>query len=843
MSATVHEPVVLEKAAPQPKASKVEPLLLLDIHHSGYLGWGVWVTPDAPERWTAETVERLMRHPHYKMGINLGAQSYQQNPRLARRIREWLRMFPGRVFITAGDYAQLTACVRTGESNLRQILVGLEVIRETLGARPTVWTMSEPGNFAQLPQVLDDLGYAGALLRIHGPGQGGGNPTTTAEAGVVRWIGPDGSEVVAIPEYAGDRLDPRDDCPNSMWMMTRYLNLRQKRGNFTLDDLWAWKQRMAARGIRPVVMSKDDDHNSQPWNNNLCMEAGHALVRDTEGDPRFRWVSAAELFSELPEPTVAYRPDPALFETRKMSFCDYGNAGNTDWIADLRTEAKLKVADFSAVLAAELGANVDTEATLSTAWQTHLAAQNHDLSLKRSLDLMYHLQYETERMADEARDAALAPVLRKLDTGQAGAVVAFNPLGWRRKEYATVTLHAAVADRAALVDDAGNVVPWEVVGREAELVTMGFVADVPPLGYRRYLLRPALAQGRQSMSVPSGLSVQGLKVRTPEYAATFGERGGIVSLVPSGDARSVVAPEGIGIAGDIGGAAVASIGAVEIEIGAVSALARERGKLGPFHDYEIVHRMTPGVPHIMLSIRIVPNYLEGTPNAPGFAGYILAAGVSGGPGLPGSPVAVGRKVELSARLAEHLVPTTVMRKAPFLVAAYDVSMPPIFAALGWADYAGKDAGLALLNRGSIGQRWDRERNEANVILASGPIREFHNEVALMAYAGDWRAAGVHEAGLGFAAPIDCMYEPAHGGRLPAAFGIAEIEPANVTVSGVFRRRGKSYVRLWEHAGEEATVAFTRDGEPVAARRVSLELKAAKGGRSIGPRQIATFRLG
>ena len=94
----------------------LEPLLLLDIHHSGYVGWGVWRGQDAPEAWTIETVERLIDHPHYKMGLNLGAQTYEWSPDFTRRIREWLDRFPDRLSITGGDYAQPTACVRTGEA-------------------------------------------------------------------------------------------------------------------------------------------------------------------------------------------------------------------------------------------------------------------------------------------------------------------------------------------------------------------------------------------------------------------------------------------------------------------------------------------------------------------------------------------------------------------------------------------------------------------------------------------------------------------------------------------------------------------------------------------------------
>lgn len=797
-----------------------EPLLLFDIHHSGYLGWGVWVTADAPERWTAETVERVVRYPGYKMGINLGAQTYEQNPRFARRIRKWLRMFPGRVFITGGDYAQVTGCVRTGESNVRQLVLGWDTIRRTLGVRVDTWTMSEPGNFAQLPQLLAGLGYENVLLRIHGPGQRG-SKTTALDAACVWWEGPDGTRILAIPEYQDDRRDARSSVTESMWMMTRYRIATAERGNYTLDDLWHWKERMEAKGISPVVMSKDDDHNDQPAINNLCMRAGHLLAADTENDPRFRWVNPDDLFGELPEPQEVYRPGPDLFETRVTSFCDYGHSGNKDWVVDLQTEAKLKTADLIAVLAAKLVRDQKVEGTLAEAWKNHLAAQNHDLSLARTRDLMYHLQFEAQRLADEAQDPAASAILRKLDTGDGlGAVVAFNPLGWARTEYATVTLPAEVVERGVLYGE-DAVVPWEVVERNAELVTMGFVAEVPSLGYRAYTIRPSGLDG-----VCPKAEVDGLTVRTGDYAVTFGRNGGIESLVPTGESRSVVQAGSVGIVGDIGGKPVRSVGNLSIESeGLASVVAREKGRLGEFHEYEIAYRIVPGIPYIMLDVQVVPSFHQNTPNAPGTAG---------------DPE---RKLEFTARLAKHLQPTTCVRKQPMIVWPYDAAMSPVFAALMWVDYEGKDAGLALLNRGSIGQRWLRDEGEVNVILFTGRISGYRAELAVLPHTGDWLEGRVHEHGLGFGTPLTCLHETAHAGSLPRTYSFAAVHPGNITVSSIFREKGNTYLRLWEHAGRPGTLALVRDGKQVNVERVSLRLRKTRGGGELSPRQIATFRVG
>ena len=800
----------------------INPLILIDIHHSGYFGWGVWVDADAPERWTAQTIERLMRTKKYKMGLNLGGQTYEQNPRLALRIRQWMQMFPDRAFISGGDYAQLTACVRTGESNIRQIVVGMEEIEKNLGVRPVLWTMSEPGNFAQLPQVLKDYGYDGAILKIHGPGQDG-SLTTSTDAGSVWWKGPDGTEILAAPEYDDDRLTPRDSVPFSMWMMTRYRNEKAARGNFTLDDLWAWKETMAAKGIDPVVMSKDDDHNDQIGNCNLCMTSGDRLAEDVEHDDRFQWASDRDLIGMLPDPAATYEPDVNLFETRARCFCDYGVHGNRDWCADLETERHLVMADFASALAAQTGStavNVDRE--MAAAWKSHLAAQNHDLSLTGLRLVMFHLQYESGRMANAVRDRCLDAFLKRVDTskGDAGAIVVFNPLAFDRKEYATVSLPADLARQVVLCDDNGPC-PWEEVSHEAELVTMGFVADVPALGYRRYLVRK---RNDESVAASDAVTVDGLTVKAPEYTVTFRTEGGIASLIPAGDDRSVLGPEGASVLGDIGGKSCRATGTVRIESVPLSTVATETGRLGAYHAYTLTCRMTPGVPYIMVSLRVLGDFSEGDEGAPGGAG---------------NPE---RDLEFSARLADHLQPTTCMREQPMLIAPYDTAMSPIFAAPWWVDYAGNDAGFALFNRGAIGQRWDEENGEVNMILGRGSVCDFRAEFAFAPHCGNWRQAAVHRLGHGYGIPLHAVFEPPHSGNLGPAYSLGRIEPDNVTVSSVFRRGGATYIRVWEHAGEPASVRLVRGKRSVELHRVSLELEDIDGGTEVKPRQIATFRL-
>ncbi len=800
-------------------SENMEPLLLLDIHHSGYFGWGVWVSPDAIEHWTAETVERMMRNPRYKMGLNLGAHTYENSPELAPRIRSWMTSFPDRLFVTGGDYAQPTACVRSGESNLRHLLVGWEEIRRQLGVRVDIWTVSEPGNFAQLPQILKNLGYRGALLRIHGPGQLG-SPVPTSDSASVWWTGPDSTKILAVPEYSGDRLQKGDACTYSMWIMTRYRNTRATRGNYTLDDLWNWKIAQERKGISPVVMSKDDDHNNQYTNNNLCMDSGHALAADTENDPRFRWVTAEELFEAVPTPTCSLAADPNLFETRVSSFCDYGFMGNRDWVVDHRAEAELRMGDFSRALAATLLGDVPGEKEMREAWKLHLGAQNHDVSLKSLSTVMYHLQHEASRIARGVSGRVLRTIAGEIETGDGfGAVVVWNPLAFQRREYATVTLPKEMASKAAL--HLGETpIQWEVVSEEAENVEMGFVADVPSLGYQTYAVRPG-AQAETRCAA----RVEGRTITTPHFSVTFGERGGIDGLVLKGSEQSVVVPGTVGLSGDIAGERVRSGGNLEIEVGRVSAVARESGWLGKFHRFEITYRVVPDVPYITVHVHIWPEFAEGTPGAPGRAG---------------DP---GEKVRFVATLNPDLGRIRCVRQQPLLIWEYDPSLSPVFAALEWVDYQGTDLGLALLNDGAIGQSVDGTASEVGAILLNGGISDYHGDLAFMPHRSDWRGGTVHEAGQCFGSPLNGVFEVSHPGRLPKRFSLASVTPRNVTVSSVFRERGKTYARVWEHSGERARVQFSREGVLLQAERVNLRLRKCAGGSNLEPRRIAVFRIG
>ena len=177
-----------------------------------------------------------------------------------------------------------------------------------------------------------------------------------------------------------------------------------------------------------------------------------------------------------------------------------------------------------------------------------------------------------------------------------------------------------------------------------------------------------------------------------------------------------------------------------------------------------------------------------------------------------------------------------------VIFAISPEIDPVFAALYWADWSNPQAGAALLNQGTIGYRWDDKERRVSNILATGRLGEMTMRVGLLPHEGGWLEGSVHQAGLGFGHPLYCVYEPSHTGTLPRQWQLCRIQPDTVTVSSVFCARGKSYLRLYEHAGRSAPLQIDRPDGGLVTRPVNLRLEPIDRERAVRPYQIATWEL-
>jgi alpha-mannosidase len=188
------------------RASDSEVILyFVDGYHGGVRGHmpaGAW----------RDIVTRLNSTPDWKLCLDIEAASWrvlaERDPQSYAQISEYVKQVGSawpRVEMVGGTFSQPYGWAMTGESNIRQLVRGLEVIRESFpGLKVKTYAMQEPCWASCLPQILVSLGFEAAVLKDPSTAWGGYSAGIDAET--VNWIGPDGTSIRTVPRYACEEL-------------------------------------------------------------------------------------------------------------------------------------------------------------------------------------------------------------------------------------------------------------------------------------------------------------------------------------------------------------------------------------------------------------------------------------------------------------------------------------------------------------------------------------------------------------------------------------------------------------------------------------------------------------
>lgn len=178
-------------------------LYFVDGYHGGVRGHmpsGAW----------RDIVTRLDVTPEWKLCLEIEPASWralaQQDIEAYARLTHYLRASDDpRVEMVGGTFAQPYGWAITGESNIRQLVRGLEVIHESFpGLTVDTYAVQEPCWASCLPQILVSLGFKAAVLK--NPSTAWGGYSVGIDAETVEWIGPDGTSIRTVPRYACEEL-------------------------------------------------------------------------------------------------------------------------------------------------------------------------------------------------------------------------------------------------------------------------------------------------------------------------------------------------------------------------------------------------------------------------------------------------------------------------------------------------------------------------------------------------------------------------------------------------------------------------------------------------------------
>ncbi len=402
----------------------------------------------------------------------------QHDPDIFAQIKQ--RIAEGR-WIVADGWCEYDQTMPSGESMIRQHLIGSRYAREELGCEITLaWAPDAfSGHVHTLPSILKGCGIEYLLY-------GRGVPDDTP---YFWWEGPDGARVLAYsPAYGySANLGPHIEGPLTQWQAMT--------GDAEMLFLYG-------RG----------DHGGGP-------RAGDfAALEDLRQDPQApQFIHATpqffftEILEKKPEVPV-YRGELGGGFTGSCSSEGRAKQRNRQMETLLLTAERF--ATFALFLQRKPAyPRVDFEA----AWRAVLHHQFHDELPGTSRAPVYRdndVDYDrVQTLMEGVLDDALAEIAARLDTrGEGTPLVVYNPLAWERSEPVRATLRLNTEPRHLVIQDTdGRPMPTQTlaVWREGPYwyADVWFLARaVPSLGYRVFRAWPE-ATGASSEASAEGYGV------------------------------------------------------------------------------------------------------------------------------------------------------------------------------------------------------------------------------------------------------------------------------------------------------------------------------------------------
>jgi len=517
-------------------------------NHWSYIGIGWNLGLESCVVSVIDALEIADREPGAKTCINHDAYAYEllaeKFPQVAQRLKTYLQ--EGKVELIGGSYGQPLGTTVSGESNIRQLVLGRETIRKALGYEVVTFLEEEEFTHPQIPQIAAGAGFRYAsLAQLDTWGRAG---TPVQDLNVFNWRGMDGTTIPTHPKHPLRWVFSRD--PKDVPSAYGYDELPE-RGNLLI---LSWEEFGWEPAEEPLYLERPEKYREL------------ADLVDIE-------------FVTLGEYMHKYGGDAEETIYLNMDAWDkllaWGIGGDQIRILDRKVEGLLLAAERFDAVASALGAETQAE-RLERAWKNLLAGQSHDVALCEYSRWQGNRMAPPDRIEDyhnltwgaigykhmdaahqdgrAALDAALGHLVRRIDSAtlQQGqlAVTVFNPSGGQRDDVTlTGRIYPLPENTASVVvrDRSGRVVPSQIIKSDKDPegnMTMADVAfraeDVPGVGYDTYYIEctPNVAASSQTdLRIDEQellMENEHLKVRVD--AAT----GAVCSLVDKSSGREVL---------------------------------------------------------------------------------------------------------------------------------------------------------------------------------------------------------------------------------------------------------------------------------------------------------------
>ena len=432
-----------------------------------------------------EEATSLMETSEYKYSVEqtwLFDQISKRNPNLFQRLKKMIKA--GKLEIIDGQYVMADTMLPSGEVLVRNILIGKRYCQEKFGVEvPVAWVADSFGLNAQLPQIYKKMGYKWLAFRR-------GVPRDIRESEFL-WAGLDGTTIMThwMPRgyHMGFMIDKWEETfvglskfacsPN--FLMPCGVDYMPPQAE-TVPAVKKWNQRY------PDIKMK--------------MATPREFFQALESSPKRLETIKGELYDDKLAEVFPQVCSSRIWIVQSFREC----------------EALLYAAEEFATIAWLLGAQYPVD-ELQDAWKQISYITFHDVMCGTSVDEVYEDVREIFAILKAGISRILAESLNyiagKINTNGKGIVV-FNPLPWQTNNWVETNLHLSEGEkeRASVEDE------------EVKSVKMGFVVDVPPLGYKVY------QSAHQEKEHSNKIKVDGNKIETPFFNLKVDEKTGIIEI-------------------------------------------------------------------------------------------------------------------------------------------------------------------------------------------------------------------------------------------------------------------------------------------------------------------------
>ena len=723
------------------------------------------------------------------------------------------RVAEGRWQLVGGWWVEPDCNLPAGESYVRQALVGQRYFASRFGRIADVgYNPDSFGHNAMLPQILAKSGLRAYMFLRPQPHE------KELPGHLFWWEAPDGSRVLAFRilhsyEVSGD-LEAHvrrhvDEFPKSLAALACFYGVGNHGGGPTRNDL-------------DTIGRLDADREL----------------------PRLRMSSPAAFFAEVATADASALPVVRDELQHHAVGCYAAVSSAKRW--NRKAEQLLLAAERFSTIADREGL-CPYPAQLSEAWKPLLFNQYHDILGGTSIEPAYEeaqIQVgETMAIADRALHSALQAISWRIDTrGPDGArpIVLFNPHAWPCRVPVEVELERlATAER--LLDDAGHEVAHQAIRPQAATEgrqRIAFVAELPPLGYRCYLIEPTNVAS--PVSQPEALlRASDTFIQTDRWRLEIDPLTGTIGALSDRQAGHEVLA---------GRAARAEVAEDPSDAWSHGLTHYPRG--GERFRAERVRLVENGPLRAVIRAECIRD-VDGSRLVQEFVVYRDVDRID-----------VRVTVDWRGRfeILKLRFPVAVHRPRATWEIPYSFIERPIDGAeqpgqrwvdvTGATDSNGGSYGVSILNDGKYSS--DVFGSEIGLTVLRSPIYAHHAPVmpdpdagyrftdqgiqsftyAILPHPGDWRAAETVRRAAEFNAPPPVALEARHAGSLPRAAGFVAADPSNVIVEVVKRAED----------GDDLIVrAYEAIGQAVTAR-----IELLHWGRAIhirfGPCEIKTIRI-